>query len=159
MRGVLAAAVACCMAGPAAGERGPAPAAGDAGALRALHEKVMRAHREGNVELLLADEAEDYVVAGRGEIKRPTIAERRARLGPYLAGTRFEYYRDAVEPIVHVSEDGTSGWVLVQVEARGRQTPKEGAALDLEFVSAWIELYQKRGGRWYRVGNVSNFKP
>jgi len=26
------------------------------------------------------------------------------------------------------------------------------------FVSAWIELYEKRKGRWYRVGNVSNFK-
>jgi hypothetical protein len=28
----------------------------------------------------------------------------------------------------------------------------------LEFISAWIELYEKRDGRWWRIGNVSNFK-
>lgn len=29
----------------------------------------------------------------------------------------------------------------------------------IQFVSAWIELYKKRDGRWLRTGNVSNFKP
>jgi len=42
-------------------------AATDVEQLRALHDKVMRAHREGNVDLLLEDEAPDYVVASRGE--------------------------------------------------------------------------------------------
>ena len=50
-------------------------------------------------------------------------------------------------------------WVIVQVQARGLQVTEQGGKKPLEFVSAWIELYEKRNGRWYRVGNVSNFRP
>jgi len=127
--------------------------------LRALHEKVMRAHRESDVELLLEDEAADYVVANRGEVSRPTLEERRARLGPYLRSTTFREYRDVTAPVVTVSSDGTLGWVIVQVHASGLQTTERGEKAPVDFVSAWIELYEKRDGRWLRVGNVSNFKP
>jgi hypothetical protein len=127
--------------------------------LRALHEKVIRAHRQSDVELLLEDEAADYVVANRGEVTRPTLDERRERLGSYFRSTTFQEYRDVVDPVVRVSSDGTLGWVIVQVQASGLQTTPGGQKEPLEFVSAWIELYEKRDGRWCRVGNVSNFKP
>lgn len=130
----------------------------DTDALLALHVKAIRAHQESNIDLLLQDETDDYVVANRGEVTRPTLAERRARLGGYLRRTRFEEYRDVREPIVEVSKDGTLGWVVVQVHARGVQTGPDGARTPIEFTSAWIELYRKREGRWLRVGNVSNFK-
>jgi hypothetical protein len=139
---------------------GAEQAVSDADRLRALHEKVMRAHRESDVEILLEDEAADYVVAGRGEITRPTIEQRRTRLGGYLKSTTFEMYIDLTEPVVELSQDGTLGWVIVQIQARGLQSREAGPPEPVEFVSAWIELYEKReGGRWYRVGNVSNFKP
>jgi hypothetical protein len=133
-------------------------AATDAERLKALHEKVIRAHRQNSIGLLLEDESADYVVARRGEVSRPSLAERKARLGPYLQRTTFEEYRDATEPIVTVSADGTLGWVVVQVQARGEQTSADGVKQPLAFTSAWIELYKKLDGRWYRVGNVSNFK-
>ena len=126
--------------------------------LLALHEKVMRAHRDSNVEVLLEDEAEDYVVANRGIVSRPSKAERRQRLGAYMRATKFEEYRDLIAPIVTTSADGTLGWVTVQVQARGTQTNAEGKREPIEFVSAWIELYRRQDGRWQRVGNVSNFK-
>lgn len=138
---------------------GGAPSPSDAQKLLTLHEEVMRAHRESDVELLLKAEEDDYVVAGRGEITRPDRNARRERLGPYLTATRFSTYADKVPPIVKVSSDGSLGWVIVQVEARGEQTTPSGAVRPLEFVSAWIELYEKKDGRWVRVGNVSNFKP
>jgi len=130
----------------------------DADLLKRLHEKVIRAHLQSNVELLLEDEASDYVVASRGAVTRPTLEERRGRLGPYLQRTAFHEYRDAVDPMVSVSGDGTLGWVVVQVQARGLQTTAEGRKEPLAFASAWIELYEKRNGRWLRVGNVSNFR-
>jgi hypothetical protein len=118
----------------------------------------MEAHRSGNIELLLRDEAQDYVVASRGEISHPTLEERRAFLGPYLRDTRFTEYVDIVPPIVKISRDGTLGWVIVQVRARGEQVVADGTRQPLEFESAWISLYEKRGKEWRRVGNVSNFK-
>jgi hypothetical protein len=135
------------------------PASSDNDRLLALHEEVMRAHRKSDIDLLLAAEEDDYVVANRGEITRPDRRARRERLGPYLRQTRFTTYRDKVPPVVRVSADGSLGWVIVQVEARGEQTTPSGTVEPIEFESAWIELYEKRNGRWFRVGNVSNFKP
>ena len=60
--------------------------------------------------------------------------------------------------MITVSKDGTLGWVVVQVQARGVQTGADGKKEPIAFVSAWIELYEKRSGRWYRTGNVSNFQ-
>jgi hypothetical protein len=130
----------------------------DRARLLELHAEAMEAHRAGDVELLLKDESEDYVVASRGRISRPTLEDRRAGLGPYLRETRFTEYVDVVPPVVAVSQDGSLGWVIVQVRARGEQAGAGGAAEPVEFESAWIELYEKRGGEWRRVGNVSNFK-
>ena len=119
----------------------------------------MRAHRDGNVDIIIGNEPQDYVIASRGAISHPTIDQRRAALGPYLATTRFVEYVDIVAPVVAVSRDGTLGWVIVQVRAAGERSDEAGAKHPIAFESAWIELYEKRDGRWFRVGNVSNFKP
>lgn len=131
----------------------------DEALLRALHEKVLRAHRERSVALLMEDASPDFIEANRGEITRPTVEERRARFASYFGSTTFSEYRDAAEPVVRVSKDGTLGWVLVKVQARGVQETGAGKTEPLEFAAAWIELYEKRDGRWICVGNVSNFKP
>jgi hypothetical protein len=150
----LAALMILCLAG------GPPPGRStDEKALLALHEQVLRAHRESNVDLLLGPETADIVVVGRGEITRPTKAQRRARFGDYLGRTRFSVYEDLVPPIVKVSGDGTLGWVIVQVHAKGMQKQDDGKEEPLEFTAAWIELYEKQGGKWLAAGNVSNFKP
>lgn len=149
--------VSACIVSLSCTSASPSPA-GDRARLLALHAEAMAAHRSGDVELLLKDEAQDYVVANRGEISHPTLEERRAFLGPYLRDTRFTEYVDVVPPIVRVSRDGTLGWVIVQVRARGEQVDAEGTRQPLEFESAWISLYEKRGKEWRRVGNVSNFK-
>jgi hypothetical protein len=127
--------------------------------LLALHAEVMRAHRESNADLLLRSEAPESVSANRGEITQPTLDERRARFQQYLGMTRFTEYVDLVSPIVRVSNDGSLGWVIVQVRGAGVQTTQDGGFKPLAFESAWIELYERRGGSWYRVGNVSNFRP
>ena len=128
----------------------------DRARLLALHEQAMEAHRKNDVELLLQADAEDFVLANRGEISWPSLEQRRQFLGPYLRGVRFAEYIDLVAPVVHVSADGTAGWVIAQVRARG--TEVGGAGRSIQFESAWIELYEKRSGEWRRMGNVSNFK-
>ncbi len=136
-----------------------AHAADDRATLLELHSKVMRAHLQSNVGILLEDEATDYLLVSRGEISHPTLEERRAKLGPYLERTTFEAYVDLTPPVVTISSDATLGWAAVQVEAKGVQKNDTGGTDPLHFVCAWIELYEKRDGRWLRVGNVSNFKP
>jgi hypothetical protein len=126
--------------------------------LLALHEEVMLAHRESNADILMRSEAPDYVSASRGQITQPTLESRRARFQQYLGTTRFTEYIDLVPPVVRVSNDGSLGWVIVQVRAKGVQSASDGSSQTIAFESAWVELYERRGTIWYRVGNVSNFK-
>jgi hypothetical protein len=133
----------------------PVDTAGDRARLLALHEEAMEAHRKGDVEMLLRADDADFVLASRGEISRPSLEQRRQFFGSYLRRVRFSVYIDVVAPVVHVSADRTAGWVIAQVRARGTEVGEPGRSL--QFESAWIELYEKRGGGWRRVGNVSNF--
>ena len=130
----------------------------DAEMLLRLHKEVMDAHRQLSVDMLLRNESADYVVAGRGKVTRPTLEERRVRLGNYFKSTRFTEYVDVIPPMAMVSLDGSLGWVVVQVRAKGEQDVAPGKTEAVEFESAWIELYRRGANGWQRVGNVSNFK-
>lgn len=141
---------------PGPGLDAPQPP-GDEAALLRLHEEVLEGHRARDARWL-SSEGEEYVVANRGEITTPSLAERRERFAGYLGRTRFDSYRDLRPPVVRISTDGTLGWVIAAVAAEGTQE-KDGGVEPLSFVSAWIELYARTGGTWRRVGNVSNLRP
>lgn len=130
----------------------------NAAELQRLHANVLLAHLRSDTDMLLEGFAGDYVIANRGEISRPTLEERKQQFEQYLGATTFTEYRDVVPPIVGVSDNGNLGWVIAQVEASGTQRVA-GETRPIEFTSAWIELYEKRDGTWFQVGNVSNFKP
>lgn len=155
-RNIVAAMLALTVLSCASGAR---PGPGDEDQLLALHEEGLRAHLESDIDLLLRPEEDDYTISSQGRVTHPDRSARRQGLGPYLEATRFSVYRDQIPPVVKVSKDGSLGWVIAQIEARGEQTAPDGTVEPLEFVSSWIELYEKRDGRWLRIGNVSNFKP
>ncbi|ANM31432.1 hypothetical protein ABI59_20425 [Acidobacteria bacterium Mor1] len=133
--------------------------AADEAILRELHATVIRAHLENDVDRWLATEAESFVSANRGEIRYLDGETRRQMREPYLGSVRFTTYRDLREPIVEVSDDGTLGWVIVEVELDGTHTAGDGSETPVQGVFAWIELYRKIDGRWLCVGNVSNARP
>ena len=124
-----------------------------------LHQEVLQAHRNNDLDTWMESETDDYVMVNRGSISTPDKAARRERLAPYLNSTTFAEYRDLVEPIVHLSEDGSLGWLIAQVRIVGTQKLPEGAPETFESTWAWIELYEKRHDKWLRIGNVSNVQP
>ena len=124
-----------------------------------LHQAGLTAHLQRDVDLLLAGQADDFVLVNRGDISSPTKEQRRQFLGPYLAATKFDFYRDTVPPIVKVSRDGSLAWVVARVEARGTSATPDGGHASLEFKVAWVELYERRGAEWVGIGNVSSFAP
>ncbi len=133
--------------------------AGEIAALEAMHASVLEAHRRGDIDAWMAHEADTVVSANRGVISFPTAEERRSRRERYLSATTFDVYRDLRPPIVMVSEDGTLGWVIAEVEIKGTTASEGGGRTPVEGVWAWIELYEKRDGVWKAVGNVSNRRP
>lgn len=130
----------------------------EADELRRLHEVVLAAHRSGNVGSWMAVEADTVVSANRGEITFPQADDRRTMRELYLGSTSFTVYEDLRPPVVRVSDDGTLGWLIAEVETRGTQMSGDGE-VPVEAVWAWIELYEKGGDGWKLVGNVSNRRP
>jgi hypothetical protein len=145
--------LAACTSGP------PPSLATDEQQLLALHQAGLKAHLQNDIDALLASQADDFVLVNRGEITSHSREQRREFLGPYLAATQFEFYRDASAPIVKISRDGSLGWVIAKVAARGTRATSSGADVGLEFEAAWIELYERRGHEWIAIGNVSSFAP
>jgi hypothetical protein len=131
----------------------------DAAELRDVHERVLDAHRSGHVGAWMDLEADPYVSANRGAIAFPSGAERRSTRERYLSSTTFTVYRDLRPPVVRISADGTLGWLIAEVEVRGTQVSDDGAETPVDAIWAWIELYEKRGGVWKQIGNVSNRRP
>jgi hypothetical protein len=127
--------------------------------LLGLHQAGLTAHLKGDVDALLSAQADDFVLVNRGDISSPTKEQRRAVLGPYLATTKFDVYRDTVAPIVKISRDGSLAWVIARVEARGTRATADAGKAGVEFEVAWIELYERRGSEWVGIGNVSSFAP
>jgi len=123
----------------------------------AEHKRIIDAHLMRDVEGMLEGAANDYVLVNRGEVSFPTVDERRQRFSHYFKITVFSDYKDLIPPIIHISDDGTTAWLIAQVEVSGKQE-SSGGDQSLHFVSAWIELYEKRNGEWVQIGNVSNFK-
>ena len=128
-------------------------------ALEALHAGVLEAHRSGDIDSWMAQEAETVVSANRGAISFSDSEQRRSRREGYLDAVEFDVYRDLRPPIVMVSDDGTLGWVIAEVEIKGTMASDAGERTPVESIWAWIELYEKRGGVWKAVGNVSNRRP
>lgn len=131
----------------------------DAEEILRLHRDLIDAHKGKDVSKLLAPEPDRVFSVSRGEVIYQTKAERISQFTRYLESTEFEEYRDLIDPIIHVSDDGTLGWLIAQVKVAGTRTVDGGADQSFESVWAWIELFEKRDGRWYRIGDVSNVRP
>lgn len=124
-----------------------------------LHRELIEAHKAKDADKLLAAEPEQIITVNRGEVLFENKSDRIPQFRQYLENTEFEAYRDLIDPIVRVSKDGTLGWLIAQVKVAGTRTYGGGESKSFDNVWAWIELYEKKNGRWYRIGDVSNVKP
>jgi hypothetical protein len=121
-----------------------------------LHAEVIRAHVERQVDLWMSLESENYISVNRGEVTFPGFSERREQRSAYLQGASFSTYRDLREPIVRISEDGSLGWLIAEVEIVGTVPDQDNGRSSFHDIWAWIELYEKTDQDWRLIGNVSN---
>jgi hypothetical protein len=124
--------------------------------LRHLHRELIRAHLEGDVDLWMSLEADGFVSVNRGRVAYPNAADRRAQRTAYLQDASFTAYRDLREPTVRVSEDGSLGWLIAEVEIEGTAAGPDGTREAFHDVWAWVELYEHTNEGWQLVGNASN---
>lgn len=123
-----------------------------------LHRRAIDAHWKKDIGFFTRDISEPYFSVGNGEIRRPTVGEITSQFTAYLQSTTFTEYRNVEEPMVGFSEDGSLAWLLCKVKVAGRRTMENRSEREMEFICAWITLYERRGDKWIRLGEVSSFK-
>ncbi|GEM_PF-826704 len=125
-----------------------------------LHRIIMDDHLFGRTDGMKNVRGDSMVIVSDGEVYKMAGAESDAMLDRMMTSRDYTVYDDLIRPIVKISNDGSLGWVIAQVSASGVRFDANGKPSGpLEFVCAWIELYEKVQGRWRLLGNVSNFRP
>lgn len=122
--------------------------------LRAAHEAVRRAHLEGNAELMGMGTADQIILASNGDLSMNSREQVVNFFRGYFARVQYLEWSDASLPIIHVSPDGGTGWMAVQVRARYLQRANP-ATEERAFRSSWIATYARVGCEWKMTGNSS----
>lgn len=124
-----------------------------------LHRIVMDDHFFGQTKNMKQHQADSLLIISAGDLFMVAGNQPDSPMDRMMANRDYTVYDDLVRPVVRVSDDGTLAWVIVQVYAKGVRFDETGKPTGpLEFVSAWIELYEKMDGVWRMTGNVSTFR-
>jgi len=124
-----------------------------------LHQSFIQAHLDKDAAFLAKPTADDYLFVAHGEVQPRSASEVEAMLAPYLAETEFSHYEDVAEPIVGISDDGSTAWSIVQVRVAGTRTGDDGVPRTFDTLWAWLTLYRRDGDGWLRVADVSTNRP
>lgn len=122
--------------------------AADRQAILAIHEQTREAHFERDPEKFLAAVEDGYWSIRGGEVEFRSREQALAGLRQYLGQTTFKRVEDVEPPRIRVSGDGTMAWLIGQVEVEAEQPDGNGGTRLLRFRSAWLDVYEKRSGRW-----------
>ncbi|MFZ1705892.1 MAG: hypothetical protein WAT79_16220 [Saprospiraceae bacterium] len=124
------------------------------------HRIIMDGHLFGQTNEIKNLQSDSMFMVSDGEIYHLTGNQSDEMMDKMMVSRDYTSYDDLVRPIVKISEDGKLGWVIAKVYAKGIRLDENGRPTGpLEFVSSWIELYEKINKEWQLKGNVSNFQP
>jgi len=124
-----------------------------------LHKSDREAHFKTDVDMLLETSPEEFISVGGGTFNRQSKADARKMFRGYFRDAKYYEWDDVEEPIVRVSNDATMAWMITRTRVRRVQKTVDGGEKEEKFVYAGIMTYEKRGGRWVRVANVSTSEP
>ncbi len=127
-------------------------------ALLRLHLIDMHAHLENDVPALIETIAKEFIYVRDGQVSRQSRDEIRDFFTGYLDGAAYEKYEDLQVPHAEVSADGTMGWVISRQAITRTEPDGAGGTRTRSFTYAGIMTYEKIGGKWMKVANVSTFE-
>ena len=123
-----------------------------------VHKADREAHFKTDVDLLQLRSPDEFIAVSDGKIYRTKKADERKQFAEYFKGARYYEWDDVEEPIVRISKDGSLAWMITRVRVRRVQKRASGGDNERKFIYAGIMTYEKQGGRWMRVANVSTFE-
>jgi hypothetical protein len=139
---------------PFVGNAANGPSHGEA-ELLALHQADRRAHFAHDVNALLAHTAARVVDVRKGKITVLSRDDLGNRFAEYFRRADFSAWDDVQPPIVHVSSDGRTGWMIVRVRISYTDTEPAGKKTMHDETMAWMSAYEKQNGVWMMTAVTS----
>ena len=112
-----------------------------------LQKQERDAHLQKNAARLVEMFAPDFINISDGNVTRPSKEESLRRFQAYFDRTTFLEWADITPPIIRVSQDASMAYVLVQKRVRIKPSD-ETSTKESTTIFAWIETYEKQGGKW-----------
>ncbi len=131
----------------------------DRAALLQLHGLAQTAHLDKRADLLVASFADSFLNISRGAVMSGTPEEYRVRFQAYFDRSTFVEWADLEPPLIRISPDGHMAYVVVRKRVRLSAVDSAGASRQEHTVFAWLEVYEKRGGRWTLMALASTDRP
>ena len=124
------------------------------------HRIIMDGHFFGQTEEMKSQQSDSMTMLNDGEIFQVQGNLSEGMIDRIMASRDYTVYDDLEKPQVQVSDDGTLGWLIAKIYAKGiRYDDQRAPTGSLEFTCAWVELYEKKGQKWKLKGIVSTFRP
>jgi len=132
--------------------------AADRAALVAINARTGKGHLDRDPAAFLTAVESGWWAAGNGDWTYRDKAIATKDLTEYFAHTTFEELRDVNPPDVHISPDGSTGWLRGEVEIRGTSVDAQGVRRPVHFRAAWLDVYEKRNGRWVLAARANTLR-
>ena len=133
--------------------------AADRAQLLRMHDLARTHHLEKRADLMVASFADTILNIAHGTVAVGTPAQGRARFQKYFDRVTFQEWDDLAPPIIRISPDGQMAWVVVQKSVRLTAPDSGGVRRAEHTIFAWVELYEKRAGKWTLMVVVSTDRP
>jgi hypothetical protein len=134
-------------------------ASADRAELLRLHEQARTAHLDKRPDLMVASFADTLLEIADGLVSPRTREQNRARFQRYFDRVSFQQWDDITPPRIRISPDGQMAYVVVQKSVRVSSQAGGGAPESEHTVFAWVEIYEKRGGKWTLMAVASTDRP
>ena len=131
----------------------------DRAELLRIHQLGRTAHLEKRADLLVASFADSFLDISHGHVTVRTASDSRVRFQAYFDRVAFQEWDDLAPPIIRISPDGQMAYVVVQKSVRLTAADSAGGRQPEHTIYAWVELYEKRAGKWTLMGVASTDRP
>jgi ketosteroid isomerase-like protein len=116
------------------------------------------AHFRHDATAFLADHDANWYLVADGTVALRVREVDKATTQQYFDSVKFSEITDLDSPHVEISNDGTMAWLMGHVRVRGVQRGAQGKEAPLAFDAAWIDVWQKKDGRWQIVAHANTQK-
>ena len=136
-----------------------ADVAADRAELLRLHELARTAHLTKRADILVGSFADSVLEISRGQVALRSRADNQKRFQDYFDQVDFQNWDDVVPPRIRISPDGQMAHVVVEKNVRLITTDSIGTRRVEHTVFAWVEMYEKRDGKWTLTAVASTDRP